>query len=195
MILLGTKNLDKAQEVRAVLSPMGVAVAVAVDLPDVAEDGATFGENARKKALAYAAHCGAPVLADDSGLVVPALSGEPGVRSARYAGEGAGNAANVALLLARLRERGLVEPAAYFVCALALAVPGEVLLEVEGRVDGRIVGEPRGSGGFGYDPVFFHPESGCTFAELPPERKNAVSHRGGALRALVRRLPAVRDRL
>ncbi|MGQ0613282.1 MAG: RdgB/HAM1 family non-canonical purine NTP pyrophosphatase [Planctomycetaceae bacterium] len=195
MILLGTKNPHKIEEVRAILRPLGVAVAVAVALPDVEEVGATFRENAALKALAYAEYCGAPALADDSGLVVPALGDEPGVRSARYAGEGAGDAANRALLLRRLSEAGLREPAARFVCALALARPGVLLLEVEGFVEGHLVHAGRGSGGFGYDPVFFHPGSGCTFAELSAERKNACSHRGGALRALARRLPEVADEL
>jgi len=195
VILLGTKNPHKVGEVREILRPLGVGVAVAVDLPDVDETGATFPENAALKALAYAAHCGAAALADDSGLVVPALGGEPGVRSARYAGGGAGDHANLELLLRRVRELGLGEPEAYFCCAVALALPGEILLEATGNVDGRIVGEPRGENGFGYDPVFFHPPSGCTFAELPPERKNALSHRGRALRELARRLPEVADRL
>jgi len=195
VILLGTKNPHKIEEVRAILRPLGVAVAVAVALPDVEETGATFRENAALKALAYAEYCGAPALADDSGLVVPSLGGEPGVRSARYAGKGAGDRANLALLLRRLGEAGLREPAARFVCSVALAHRGELLLEVEGVVEGHLVHEPRGGGGFGYDPVFFHPGSGCTFAELPAERKNACSHRGEALRALARRLPEVADEL
>lgn len=191
MILLGSTNAKKLLEVRAILEPLGVRAAIAVALPHVEEDGATFAENARKKALAFASHLGAPVLADDSGLVVPALDGEPGVRSARYAGPGAGDAENRARLKARIAERGLVEPEAFFVCALALAVPGRVILEAEGRVRGRILAEERGTNGFGYDPLFLHPESGRTFAELEPEEKNARSHRANALRSLAERLPEV----
>lgn len=189
MILLGSRNVHKLEEARAILAPLGVRVALAVALPGVEETGSTFLENAALKARTYADYLGAPVLADDSGLVVPALGGEPGIYSARYAGDEADPAANLRRLESRLREEGLGEPEAFFVCALALAIPGRILLQVEGRVDGRIVYPPRGAHGFGYDPVFFHPPSGCTFAELPPERKNAVSHRADALRKLAERIP------
>lgn len=191
MILLGSTNAKKLLEVRAILEPLGIRVAIAVALPPVEETGATFAENARLKALAYAEHLGAPVLSDDSGLEIPALGGEPGVRSARYAGPSADDASNRARLKHRLRESGLVEPAGRFVCALALAAHGRVLLESEGSVEGRILSEERGSGGFGYDPLFFHPPSGRTFAELSPEEKNARSHRRHALAALAARLPEV----
>jgi XTP/dITP diphosphohydrolase len=113
------------------------------------------------------------------------------VRSARYAGEKATDDENLRLVLARLRERGIERPEAYFQCNLAIAVAGappRVVVEAEGRVDGLIVPEPRGANGFGYDPIFFHPGSGCTTAEMPPERKNAISHRASALRALARKL-------
>jgi len=200
VILVGSKNPHKLLEVRAILEPLGLRAVIAVNLPEVEEDGDTFLANARKKALAYASFLRAPCLADDSGLVVPALGGEPGVRSARYAGvDGEGrDAADIRRLLARLREAGLHEPEAYFVCHIAIAVagaPDRVVVEAEGRVEGRIVDPPRGEGGFGYDPVFFHPGSGCTFGELAPEAKNAVSHRAEALRELSRRLPGVRDEL
>ena len=194
MILVGSKNPHKLREVRTILGPLGIRAVIAVDLPAVEETGDTFLENARQKALAFAAFLRAPCLADDSGLVVPALDGEPGVRSARYAGEPGDDEANLRLVLERVRERELHEPEAYFQCSIAMAVAGappEVVLEAEGRVHGRIVAEPRRENGFGYDPIFFFPEAGCTLAELEPEAKNAVSHRGNALRELAGQLPAV----
>jgi XTP/dITP diphosphohydrolase len=197
MILVGSKNAKKLMEVREILAPLGIRAVIAVNLPEVLEDGATFRENAAKKALTYASFLRAPCLADDSGLVVPALGGEPGVRSARYAGETATDEENLSLLLRRLRERGIEGPEAYFQCNLAIAVAGpepRVVVEAEGRVTGRIVHEPRGEHGFGYDPIFFYPADGCTTAEMEPERKNAISHRWAALRALAERLrdPAIR---
>jgi XTP/dITP diphosphohydrolase len=191
MILVGSRNAKKVIEVREILAPLGIRAVITVNLPEVQETGATFRENAELKALAYASFLRAPCLADDSGLVVPALGGEPGVRSARYAGEKATDEENVRLLLRRLEERGLRGPMAYFQCNLAIAVAGpepRVVVEVEGRVEGVIVPEPRGEHGFGYDPVFFHPASGCTTAEMDPDRKNAISHRGAALRALAEKL-------
>lgn len=197
MILVGSKNPKKLVEVREILAPLGIRAVIAVNLPEVHETGATFRENAALKALAYAAFLRAPCLADDSGLVVPALGGEPGVRSARYAGERATDEENLRLLLRRLEERGLRNPVAYFQCNLAIAIAGptpRVVVEAEGRVEGRLVHEPMGEHGFGYDPVFFHPESGCTTAEMHPDRKNLISHRGAALRALAEKLadPALR---
>lgn len=197
MILVGSKNPKKLVEVREILAPLGIRAVIAVNLPEVPETGATFRENAALKAMAYAAFLRAPCLADDSGLVVPALGGEPGVRSARYAGERATDEENLRLLLRRLEERGLRNPVAYFQCNLAIAIAGptpRVVVEAEGRVEGRLVHEPMGEHGFGYDPVFFHPESGCTTAEMHPDRKNLISHRGAALRALAEKLadPALR---
>ena len=200
MILLGSKNPHKLREVREILDPLGLRVVIAVNLPHVDEDGDTFAANAAKKAKAFSSFLRAPCLADDSGLVVPALDGEPGVRSARYAGEDADDEKNLFTLLARLDERGIREPEAYFQCSVAIALPGppeEGVVEAEGRVRGRIVHAPRGDHGFGYDPVFFHPPSGCTTAELEPDAKNAISHRGEALRALAEKLkdPDLRKRL
>jgi XTP/dITP diphosphohydrolase len=200
VILIGSKNPHKLREVRAILEPLGLRAVIAVDLPAVEETGDTFAANAAQKALTFASFLRAPCLADDSGLVIPALDGEPGVLSARYAGEQGDDEANLRRVLERVAERGLVEPEAYFQCNLAIAVagaPGEVVVEAEGRVLGRIVPEPRGENGFGYDPIFFHPESGCTLAELEPDLKNRVSHRAAALRALAEQLadPKVRDNL
>jgi len=198
VILLGSKNPHKLHEVRAILEPLGIRAVIAVNLPDVEETGETFAENAAQKAEAFATFLRAPCLADDSGLVVPALDGEPGVQSARYAGDHGDDEANLQLVLQRIRERGLHEPEAYFQCSLAIGVAGEppqTVLAVEGRVYGRIVDAPLGEHGFGYDPIFFHPESGCTFGELDPEAKNTVSHRAVALRELARRIPEVRETL
>lgn len=195
MILLGTKNPHKLREVRAILEPLGVRVVIAVDLPEVEETGATFAENAALKALAFSAFLRAPCLAEDSGLVVPELDGEPGVLSARYAGAHGDDEANLQRVLERVRERGLSEPEAYYQCSLALAVGDRVALEAEGRVHGRIVDEPRGGNGFGYDPIFFYPERGRTFAELAPEEKNAVSHRSAALHELAEGLPPLLEEL
>ena len=189
MILVGSKNPHKLHEVRAILEPLGIRAVIAVNLPDVEEDGETFAENAAKKARVYASFLRAPTLSEDSGLVIPALDGEPGVRSARYAGAQGEDEANLRLVLQHIRERGLKEPRAYFQCCIAIAVGDEVALEAEGRVDGYIIDEPRGDNGFGYDPIFFHPESGCTTAELEPEAKNAISHRGVALRKLAEGIP------
>jgi XTP/dITP diphosphohydrolase len=147
------------------------------------ETGLTFEANARLKAAYYSLHAPGPVFADDSGLAVDALGGAPGVYSARYAGEGAGDAANNRLLIERLQ--GVADRRARFICSIALARGGEVLAVFEGAVEGLIVDEARGENGFGYDPHFFHPPFGCTFGEAPAERKMQVSHRGQALRALL----------
>jgi len=187
MILVGSKNPKKLLEVREILAPLGLRAVIAVNLPEVAETGATFRENAAKKALAYASFLRAPCLADDSGLVVPALGGEPGVRSARYAGEKATDEENLRLLLRRLEERGLRNPLAYFQCDVAIAVAGptpRVVVEAEGRVEGHLVHEPRGEHGFGYDPIFFYPPYGATLADVTEQAKRAVSHRGKAFRDL-----------
>jgi XTP/dITP diphosphohydrolase len=185
VVHVATTNAHKAQEIAAILAPCRIDVRMAPALPEVVEDGASFRENALLKARAAAAALGAPALADDSGLVVPALGGEPGVRSARYAGEDASDADNNARLVRRLEALGAVDPAAAFVCHVVVAAPdGRVIAEAEGRVEGVLRWPPRGTRGFGYDPLFFHPPSGRRLAELPPEEKNAVSHRGRALRAL-----------
>jgi XTP/dITP diphosphohydrolase len=199
VILVGSKNPHKLLEVRAILEPLGLRAVIAVDLPDVEEDGDTFAANAAKKALEFAQYLKAPCLADDSGLVIPALDGEPGVYSARYAGEDATDQQNLQKVLDELDRRDISRPEAYFCCAIAVAVPTptgpELVLETEGRVDGIIIREPRGENGFGYDPIFLLPELDRTTAELPPEEKNRLSHRAAALNKLASRLPAVLDRL
>ncbi len=154
-------------------------------LPSFEECAPTFAENATGKALHYSRLEEGFVFADDSGLVVPALGGAPGVRSARYAGEHATDAHRIAKLLGDLRGKTGTERAAYFVCAIALAERGRALAIVTARVDGEILEEPKGSGGFGYDPVFYFPPLKKTFAELSPEEKNQCSHRGKAFRRLL----------
>lgn len=160
-------------------------------LPVFNEDAPTFAENAAGKALHYSRHGDGLVLADDSGLVVPVLGGAPGVHSARYAGLNATNAERIAKLLGELREKKDTERAAYFVCAIAVAEQGRAMAIVTARVDGEILGTPRGTGGFGYDSVFYFPVSKKTFAELSPEEKNKCSHRGKAFRKMLAGLRAL----
>jgi XTP/dITP diphosphohydrolase len=160
------------------------------DAPEVVEDGSTFEENARKKASELARALGQWVLGEDSGLVVPALKGRPGVLSARYAGKQGDDAANNTKLLAELTPFPEDQRAAYYVCTAALADPqGEVRAVTEGRCHGVIQKDYRGSGGFGYDPLFLIPEYHQTFGELSPRVKHALSHRA---RALERMRPALR---
>lgn len=159
-------------------------------LPSFEEDAPTFAENAAGKALHYSRLGEGRVFADDSGLVVPSLGGAPGVHSARYAGTVATKEERIAKLLGELRGKKDKERAAYFVCAIALAERGRAVAIVTARVDGEILGSPRGSGGFGYDPVFYFPPLKKAFAELLPEEKNHISHRGKAFRKLLTSLGA-----
>jgi XTP/dITP diphosphohydrolase len=154
-------------------------------IPEFEENAPTFAENAAGKALYYSRHCQGMVFADDSGLVVPALGGAPGVHSARYAGAGASNEQRIAKLLAELQGKKGAERAAHFVCVIAAAQQGRAVAVVSAKVGGEILEAPRGRGGFGYDPVFFFPELGKSFAELQPEEKNQFSHRGKAFRRLM----------
>jgi XTP/dITP diphosphohydrolase len=152
------------------------------DIPPPEETGATFEENAIQKALYYSKYVDEYLFVDDSGLEVAALNGAPGVYSARFAGPEADDAANNRLLLERMQ--GVRDRAAKFVCVVALGRAGQLIRTFRGEVEGRIVDEPRGRNGFGYDPLFFYPPFGCTFGEAPLERKMGVSHRAIALRAL-----------
>jgi XTP/dITP diphosphohydrolase len=154
-------------------------------LPRFEENATTFAENAAGKALHYSKLCGKTVFADDSGLVVPELGGAPGVVSARYAGPTASDAQKMAKLLAELRGKRGTQRSAYFVCAIALAERGKIQAVITARADGEIMEEQRGSGGFGYDPIFFFPALEKTFAELSAEEKNRYSHRGKAFRRLI----------
>jgi XTP/dITP diphosphohydrolase len=159
-------------------------------LPSFDEDAPTFAENAVGKSLYYSRLGEGVVFADDSGLVVPALGGAPGVHSARYAGVNATNEARIAKLLGELRGKRAAERAAYFVSAIAVAKQGRAIVIVTARADGEILEWPRGSGGFGYDPVFYFPALRKTFAELLPEEKNRFSHRGQAFRKMMAGLRA-----
>jgi XTP/dITP diphosphohydrolase len=154
-------------------------------LPEFEEAAPTFAENAAGKALYYSQHCDGMVFADDSGLVVPALDGAPGVLSARYAGPGASSEQRNTKLLSELRGKEGPQRAAYFVCVIAAAVRGRASVVVSAKVDGEILQQPQGSGGFGYDPVFYFPALGKAFAELSAEEKNQQSHRGKAFRRLM----------
>jgi len=189
-LLIASKNRGKVIEIRSLLSlalQKVVEVVTLADLPDVEqprENGKTFSENARIKALHYAKAHRILCIADDSGLAVEALGGLPGVRSARFAGEGASDAANNAHLLHELAPFARPWKAA-FVCVAATALPQRVVAEATGKVEGEILPEGRGRDGFGYDPLFFVPSLGKTMAELSTAEKNQVSHRGCALRALI----------
>ena len=185
-LLLATRNANKTREVREILGDAWEVedLTARPDVPDVEETGETCEENARLKAVAGSAHYDGWVLADDSGLEVDALGGAPGVRSARFAGDNADMAENRALLLEKLREVRGKERGGRFHCVLALAKGGEVLRVFHGTIEGVITPAERGSGGFGYDPLFV-PEGSCrTFAEMAGAQKHALSHRGRALAAL-----------
>ena len=193
-LLVASTNAHKVAEIRALLEPLGFEVVTGTGLPEVVEDGETFVDNARLKARSAAAATGELALADDSGIAVDALGGEPGVRSARYAGEDATDAQNNRLLVERLEALGLTEAPAAFVCAMCVAAPdGTLVAESLARAEGLVRWPAEGPGGFGYDPLFFHPPSGCRFSELSQDAKGAVSHRGQALRALARLLEGTPD--
>lgn len=193
-LLVATSNRGKAREFRDLL-PADVEVLTLADLglPSPVEDGDTFEANARIKALAAARASGLPTLADDSGIVVAALDGAPGIHSAYYAGHGAGDAANRARLLSDLAAIPGADRAATFVAVIVLATPDGIVAGARGEVHGRVADHERGDGGFGYDPIFALPD-GRTIAELAPADKNAVSHRsiaaGKILPALLAMLAA-----
>jgi XTP/dITP diphosphohydrolase len=182
-LLLATNNKGKAREYKSLLQGIPFELVTPAELgisTEVAEVGRSFEENARLKATTLAAESRLLALADDSGLEVDALGGEPGTLSARYAGEGASDRDRVSYLLTKLEGVPREKRTARFRCVIAIATPeGEVEL-CSGECDGIIAFEPRGNRGFGYDPIFYLPELGKTMAELPPELKNKVSHRGRA---------------
>ncbi len=200
-ILLATGNKGKLAEISAMLdlSTQWKTLADFPGISEVEEDGRIFAENARKKALGYARQTGLWTLADDSGLVIEALDGAPGVLSARFCGLPPQSAdrktidrKNYEKVLALLQDRPDVKRTAHFACCLCLASPERVLIETDGRVEGVIVDNPRGENGFGYDPIFLIPSLNKTVAELTDSEKNSISHRG---RAMARLKPLLRDLL
>jgi XTP/dITP diphosphohydrolase len=185
-IWCATGNPGKLREFRLAGEVLGIEIEPLAGLKSLVapeETGATFEENARLKAEYYSRFAPGPLFADDSGLEVDALAGEPGVYSARYAGEHATDEANNRLLLSRLGNTP--QRTARFVCVIGLAEGGQTIATFRGVVEGEILHEARGPGGFGYDPLFYYPPFGCSFGEVEGERKFAVSHRGNALRAML----------
>ena len=185
-LLVATTNPGKVREIRQILDGLDVELVTLADIPAVEapeETGATFEENARLKALYYAAASGELTVAEDSGLAIDALDGAPGIESARFGGASSTYLQKFAILLERLKDVPTADRTARFVCALALAEGGRMLFEARGTVEGEITEAPRGAGGFGYDPIFFYRPFNATLAESA-ERKTTVSHRGVAFRKL-----------
>jgi XTP/dITP diphosphohydrolase len=188
-LLIATTNQDKVREIRQLLAGLPLQLVTLAAYPGVAapeEAGRTFEDNARAKAVYYAAATGELTVAEDSGLAIDALDGAPGVESARYGGVDLSYPDKFALIYQELRAKGTAADngsTARFVCALALVQNGRVVFETRGTVEGTIAPEPRGAGGFGYDPIFFYPPYGQTLAQAG-DRKAAISHRGKAFRAL-----------
>ena len=187
LLLIATTNPGKLREIEAVFAGLPLQfedLRQYPDLPAAVEDADTFMANAEKKALYYAEQTGLTALADDSGLEVDALGGAPGVLSARYAGKHGDDAANNAKLVAALAGVPAERRTARFRCAIAVADVDRILASSSGTIEGSIIDTPRGTNGFGYDPHFLLPQLGMTTAELEPEKKNRISHRGQALRAI-----------
>lgn len=193
-VYCATTNPGKLREFRLAAETYAPGRFEIVSLPDVKdieppdETGDTFEANAAEKAMFYSTHAPGLLFADDSGLEVDALNGAPGVLSARFAGEGATDEDNNRLLVARLRDKP--DRTGRFVCVIALAQAGRLIRTFRGAVEGRIIDEPRGPNGFGYDPLFYYEPFGCTFGEVPGDRKLGVSHRGAALKAMIEWLAA-----
>jgi XTP/dITP diphosphohydrolase len=190
-VVLATRNAHKVEELRAILADVCedleleiVGLDAFADVPEVVEDGVTFEQNAILKAAAAAQVTGLPALADDSGLAVDVLGGAPGIFSARWSGRHGNDLANLELLLAQLADVKDEHRGAAFVCAAVLAMPGGEVRATEGRMPGRLAREPKGTNGFGYDPILVVEGDTRHSAELSPEEKNAISHRGKAFRAM-----------
>jgi XTP/dITP diphosphohydrolase len=184
-LLIATTNPGKIREIRGILQGLPIEL-VTLDrfpgIPEPEETGTTFAENARLKALYYAEQTGTAAVADDSGIEIAALGNAPGIHSARW--HGTDYPAKFAAIYGELAARHVTTSAARFVARIAVADEGRVLFEAEGVIEGRIAPEPKGSHGFGYDPIFFYPPYGCTLAEVEGDKKAAVSHRGIAFRQL-----------
>lgn len=190
-IVFATGNEGKMREIRLILADLGMEILSMKDAgvnPEIIEDGKTFGENAEIKALAVWKETGGIVLADDSGLVVDYLNGEPGILSARYLGEDTSYEVKNQIIIDRLAKAKGEERAARFVCNIAAVLPDGKVIHTEETMEGVIAREPTGSGGFGYDPILYLPQFQKTSAELTMQQKNAVSHRGKALEAMKRKL-------
>lgn len=188
---MATGNANKVREIRQMLEGSGIEVISMKDAgieAEIVEDGTSFEENAVIKAETIRDLCGSIVMADDSGLEIDALNGEPGIHSARYLGEDTPYTFKNQVILERLKEVSEEERSARFICAVALAYPDAPTKVFRGVFEGRIAYEARGENGFGYDPIFFVPERNCTSAELSPEEKNSMSHRGKALFMAVKAL-------
>ena len=198
-IIFATGNQNKMREIREIMGNLHVEILSMKEAgigADITEDGTTFEENAAIKAKAVAELLPEQdrdtiVLADDSGLEIDALNGEPGIYSARYMGEDTSYHIKNAELIHRLEGVPAEKRTARFVCAVAAVLPDRTCLTVRGTIEGRIGYEERGSNGFGYDPIFMLPDRGCTTAELPPEEKNRISHRGKALRLMEEKLRGI----
>jgi XTP/dITP diphosphohydrolase len=186
-VIIATKNPGKAREFEYIFASRGIEVRTLLDfpeIPDVDETGSTFEENAILKAEAVSQALGKMVIGDDSGLMVDALEGRPGIYSARYAGEQKNDQNNTDKVLSELEGIPEEKRSASFYCALAVALPGQETITVSGTCEGRILEEQRGTNGFGYDPVFYVPEKGLAMAELSSDEKNKISHRANALKKL-----------
>jgi XTP/dITP diphosphohydrolase len=197
-VIIATKNPGKAKEFEHIFAPRGIAVKTLLDYPeieDVEETGTTFEENATLKAEAVSQKLNKMVIGDDSGLIVDALEGRPGIYSARYAGEEPkDDQKNLEKVLNELQGVSEENRTARFYCALAVALPGKETITVSGTCEGRILEEQRGTNGFGYDPVFYVPEKGRAMAELSSDEKNKISHRANALKKLEGILDSIVER-
>jgi len=197
-VVLASNNRGKLRELNELLDGLGIHLRPQADftVPDIAETGLSFVENAILKARNATLHTQLPAIADDSGIEVEFLGGAPGIYSARYAGAGASDAENLELLLKQVRESGLERPAARYQCVIVYLSHGAdaTPLIAHGTWHGQLLSEPKGSNGFGYDPMFFVPSHGCTSAELPPVEKNRISHRGQAMQDLLHILSSLKGK-
>lgn len=193
-VVVATTNKGKLREFSSMLEKLNISVYSLEDypkVPDVIEDGLTFEENARKKAETICRHLNKPTIADDSGLEVDALNGQPGIYSARFAGKEKDDKNNNNKLIELIKNIDMEKRTARFVSAIALAIPHKETIIVRGTIEGLILDKPRGTNGFGYDPLFYIPSYGKTMAELEPESKNKISHRANALNKLVTLLESI----
>lgn len=193
-LIFATGNEGKMREIRMILADLGMEILSMKEAEvslDILEDGKTFGENARIKAYAVWKETGGIVLTDDSGLVVDHLEGEPGIYSARYMGEDTSYEVKNQAIIRRMEGTKGAERAARFVCAIAAVLPDGQVLHTEAAMEGLIAEHPAGQGGFGYDPILYIPQFGKTSAELTMEEKNAISHRGKALKEMRAKLAAL----